>query len=162
MADSPIPWTATTEAFDQLWSGDTDADIDPATDKVPDMLATIFTQQRALMRAVWTKEINSGLSVPTSFAEWGELDSRALQARIHESFGYLIRELAEAMQHLDGSKSWKLNPRPVDADQFREEMADALHFFAEMCVLAGIDEESLFALYFAKSATNFHRVENNF
>lgn len=157
-----IPWTPTSEMFDELWTGDTEADIDPMTDKVPDTLATIFTQQRRLMRAVWLKEINSGLSIPTKEEDWGRVEMRAIQGRIHETYGHLVRELSEAMQHLDGSKSWKANPRPVNRDEFVEEMADSLHFFVEMCILAGIDAESLFLAYFNKAAVNQTRVENQY
>lgn len=162
MPESPIPWAATSEMFDELWAGDTDSDRDPATDKVPDTLVTIFAQQRRLMEAVWPKELASQLSINTQPVDWGELYYRPLQARIHETFGHLVRELSEAMAHLDGSKSWKDNPRPVDQDEFREEVADALHFFVEFCILAGIDAESLFALYFRKAETNFNRIETGY
>lgn len=162
MSTSPIPWTSTSEMFDQLWAGDTDADIDPATDKVPDMLSTLFAQQRHLMETIWPKELSSGLSIPTAETEWGLLDRRHLQARIHETYGHLVRELSEAMAHLDGSKSWKDNPRTTSTGAFHEEIADAFHFFLEFCILAGVDAESLFAGYFAKSLTNFQRIENNY
>jgi len=157
MSDSPIPWTATTPDFDEWWAGDTDSGLDPATDKVPDTLATIFAQQRAFMRAVWDKEIDSGLSVPTQVASWGDVHVREVQARIHETFGHLVRELSEAMAHLDGSKSWKDKPRPVSISTFYEEIADAFHFFIEFCILSGLDAETLFHEYFSKSLTNFDR-----
>lgn len=160
MSDSPIPWTSTTPEFDELWAGDTDSDIDPATDKVPDMLATLFAQQRALMLAVWPKEVASELSIPTSPGNWGLLTQRRMQARIHETFGHLVRELSEAMAHLDGSKSWKERPRTTNVAEFHEEIADAFHFFLEFCILSGLDAESLFRQYFAKSLVNFARVEN--
>jgi NTP pyrophosphatase (non-canonical NTP hydrolase) len=157
MSDSPIPWTATTPDFDEWWAGDTDSGIDPATDKVPDTLATIFAQQRALMLAVWKKEIASGLSVETAEHEWGDLKNRFVQARIHETYGHLVRELSEAMAHLDGSKSWKDKPRVTNVQEFHEEIADALHFFIELCILAGLDAEPLFIEYFRKSLVNFNR-----
>ena len=171
VTDSPIPWTATSRAFDDLWSGDTDSEIDPAMDGVPDQLSTIFAQQRRFMLAVWSKEIKSGLSVPTEEAEWGTVgdDSRAgreigrrVQARIHETYGHLVRELSEAMAHLDASKSWKDNPRPTNVEEFHEEIADALHFFIEFCILAGVDAESLFTAYFKKAIVNTDRVKNGY
>ena len=160
MSNSPIPWTSTSPEFDELWAGDTDSDIDPATDKVPDTLATLFKQQRALMSAVWDKELDSGLSIHTHENEWGDVHERRVQGRIHETFGHLVRELSEAMAHLDGSKSWKERPRGVNEPEFHEEIADAFHFFLEFCILAGLDAESLFRQYFAKSLVNFARVEN--
>jgi dimeric dUTPase (all-alpha-NTP-PPase superfamily) len=114
------------------------------------------------MAHAWPKEIASGLSITTSPLEWADLNNRRVQARIHEAFGHVIRELAEAMQHLDGSKSWKDNPRPVDVSGFNEEIVDALHFFVEMCVLAGIDAEDLFRLYFEKNVVNHNRVEQGY
>lgn len=162
MSNSPIPWTATSPEFDELWAGDTDSNIDPAVDKVPDTLATLFAKQYELMRAVWSKEIKSGLSVPTSESWWGDVDFRAVQARIHETFGHLVRELSEAMAHLDGSKSWKEKPRVTDVPEFREEIADAFHFFLEFCILSGLDAESLFTEYFKKSIVNADRVQNGY
>lgn len=162
MSDSPIPWVSTSPEFDELWAGDTDSDLDPAVDKVPDTLRTIFAQQRRLMVNIWPKEIHSGLSIETEEHEWGHLDSRPVQARIHETYGHLVRELSEAMQHLDGSKSWKENPRITDREAFVEEMADSLHFFVELCILAGIDAESLFLAYFAKAIVNTSRIENSY
>lgn len=156
MADSPIPWTPVSPYFDELWVGDTESDIDPTT-TVPDTLSTIFAQQRRLMEAVWPKEIHSGLSTPIAVSEWGELDFRRVQARIHETFGHLVRELSEAMAHLDGSKSWKAQPRETNIHDYHEEIADAFHFFVEFCILSGLDAESLFRQYFAKSLVNFNR-----
>jgi NTP pyrophosphatase (non-canonical NTP hydrolase) len=162
MTDNPttIPWTPSDERIDHLWSGD--GQVDPIADSVPDMLKTLFAQQEALMHRVWDKEIASGLSVITSPSEWGQLDNRRIQGRIHETFGHIVRELSEAMAHLDGSKSWKLSPRAVNREAFREEVADVVHFFLELCILAGIDGESLFIEYFGKSRENFNRVENNY
>lgn len=156
--DDSIPWTPSDERLDELWAGD--GQTDPIADSVPDMLATLFTQQRALMDAVWDKELASGLSIPTSRSEWGLLAQRRVQARIHETFGHLVRELSEAMAHLDGSKSWKEHPRVTDRPEFFEEISDAFHFFLEFCILAGMDAETLFSEYFRKSITNFQRVED--
>jgi NTP pyrophosphatase (non-canonical NTP hydrolase) len=165
VSDSTIPWRSTSPEFDELWSGDTDSDHDPATDKVPDTLVTIFKQQLRYMYEAWPKEqsVEGGaLTIHTTPREWGDITNRRVQGQLNLTFSYLVRELGEAMQHLDGSKSWKENPRPIDQDAFREEIADCLHFFVEFCILAGIDAESLFALYFRKSATNFNRVENQY
>lgn len=158
--DTPIPWTRSGPIIDEMWAGD--GESDPSSDDVPDMLATLFAQQNRLMRAVWPKETQSGLSIVTTDAEWGNPHNRWVQARIHETFGHLVRELSEAMQHLDGSKSWKDNPRTTNVAEFHEEIADAFHFFLEFCILAGVDAESLFRQYFAKSITNFQRVENSY
>lgn len=159
--DEPtIPWTRSDDRIDELWAGD--GESDPVSDDVPDLLATIFAQQRRLMLGVWPKEVASGLSIATSPLEWGEVENRRVQARIHETFGHLVRELSEAMAHLDGSKSWKDKPREVNVAELREEIADAFHFFVELCILAGVDGEGLFLEYFKKSTTNFHRVETGY
>lgn len=161
MPDNPtIPWTASSDKIDELWAND--GSSDPMIDQVPDMLATLFAQQRQLMLAVWPKEIASGLSTPTAVEEWGMIDNRRVQARIHETFGHLIRELSEAMQHLDGSKSWKWESRAVNNAAFREEIADALHFFLEICIIAGIDGEKLFLEYFRKNIENHNRIAKGY
>lgn len=156
--DSPIPWTPTGKDIDEMWAGD--ENTDPATEAVPDMLATMFVQQKATMDRLWSKEIKN-YSVPVHPSQFGLLDERNVQARLNEGYAYLVRELSEAMQHLK-NKPWKDRLTPVDEDEFREEIADTFHFFIEFCILAGIDAESLFRSYFAKNAIVINRAETGY
>ena len=95
-------------------------------------------------------------------ADLGDLDSRLVQARIHELFGFLVRELGEGMQELKISKPWKQTFVASDPDKFREEMADSLHFFVEICITAGISADELFAEYFKAWSKNRGRQDSGY
>src|SRR4051812_11342911 len=62
-------------------------------------LEMIFEGQRHLMTKYHSREKANGSPVITSDME-GNLDDRQVQARIHELYGYLVRELSEALQEL--------------------------------------------------------------
>ena len=100
----------------------------------------------------------NGSHVITSDLE-GELDDRQVQARIHELFGYLVRELGEAMQELK-LKPWKVENKPTDHKAFVDEMGDCLHFFVEMCITAGLTAEDLHRAYFRMHQKNNQRINS--
>lgn len=120
-----------------------------------DRLNTIFSGQMALMDRYHPIEERNGERMPT-FADLGDLQSRTVQMRIHTLFGFLVRELGEAMQHMD-AKPWKDNPRPVAGADFLEEIADSFHFFVEICLTAGISADELFDQYFRAWGKNRER-----
>lgn len=125
-----------------------------------DQLRTIFAGQRALMDRYHEIERNN-FSFPVEDADLGEIDFRLVQARMHEMFGFLVRELSEAMQELR-SKPWKQKWAPTDVAKFQEEMADALHFYVEMCITAGISADTLFKQYFKAWEKNRGRQDNGY
>lgn len=126
-----------------------------------DKLATVFAGQRSLMgRYHAIEKKNYGLVVDE--ADLGDLNSRAVQARIHMLFGFLVRELGEAMQELKVSKPWKQTFVPSDFSNFKEEMSDSLHFFVEICITAGISADDLFAGYFKAWEKNRGRQASNY
>ena len=73
----------------------------------------------------------------------------------------MVRELGEAMQELR-SKPWKQDWRATDRDKFLEEMGDALHFFVEMCITAGMTAKDLFDAYFRSWEKNRGRQEDGY
>ena len=125
-----------------------------------DKLSTIFAGQRALMDRYFNLE-DKTCSFPVDTDEEGELDFVKVQARLHEMFGFTVRELSEAMQELRW-KPWKQRWAHTDREKFVEEMADALHFFVEMCITAGINADGLFDAYFRAWEKNRGRQENGY
>jgi dimeric dUTPase (all-alpha-NTP-PPase superfamily) len=127
---------------------------------MPDMLDRIFEGQRELMeRYHEIEEVNGS---PVIFQEEeGDLDSRHVQARLHEVYGYLSRELAEAMAELK-NKPWKQTERPTDRQAFVNEVGDTLHFFIEFCITAGISAEELHDSYFRMHKKNQHRQNTDY
>lgn len=150
MTEHQIPWTATTEEFDGKW-GDND-DVQEA----PDILATMFEQQREHMLAYERIEGKHKLTAHN----YG-LDNREVQASIREFAGYTVEELYEAINHLK-NKPWKQTPRHTDEDKFRKELGDMWHFLIEMHIIAGMTAEDVFDAYFGETVKNVERQNNGY
>lgn len=81
---------------------------------------------------------------------------------IRDMINATIQELGEAVQVLKNWKAWKQTEIPSDEGHFKEELIDALHFFVEACILAGIDPKELHDLYFKKNEVNHFRQESKY
>lgn len=146
MSDNTIPWTTTTQDIDNLWEND-------EPQGVPDLLATMFEQQRQHMLAY---DAIKGTHTKTAH-NYG-LEDRDVQASIREFAGYTIEELlGEAISGHLKNKPWKQTPREVNREEFLEELADAWHFFIELHIIAGVTPEEVFQAYFAKTLENKDR-----
>ncbi|QGJ96831.1 dUTPase [Gordonia phage Cleo] len=154
MSDN-IPWTSTTDDFDELWQT---ADEGDAPDFVPDILATMFAQQLEHMRAYGDIQHTTPKIEPH---QWGDIQSPLVQAKIRESAGYTVEELYEAVNLLK-NKPWKQSFRTTDREAFLEELADVWHFFIELHLLAGVDPEEVFRQYFMKSLKNVQRRDEGY
>lgn len=125
-----------------------------------DLLTTIFQGQSELMDGYHEIEEKNGSPVVYG-GDYGNLNSRRVQARIHELYGYLVRELSEAMQELK-LKPWKQTEKLTDREAFVNEVGDAMHFFVELCLTAGISADDLFAAYFRMHQKNVERQDNGY
>jgi NTP pyrophosphatase (non-canonical NTP hydrolase) len=152
--EDSIPWCSTGDEFDDLWDESPWSREQP--EAVPDILCTMFNQQRKHMGAY--QEIGHTTPEPH---EWGDLNSRRIQAALREFAGYTVEELYEAINNLK-NKPWKQTDRPTDVEAFKEELADAWHFFIEFHILAGIDPEEVFRSYFRKTFVNVNRQQNGY
>lgn len=149
MSDNQIPWTPTDDEFDELWSKyDNDTQ---QLENVPDILSTMFEQQRKHMLAYDDLQ-----NTHTRTAHGYGLEDRKVQANVREFAGYHIEELYEAINHLK-NKPWKQTDKMVNRDEFLEELADAWHFFIEMHIIAGVSPVEVFTAYFAKTLVNNER-----
>jgi NTP pyrophosphatase (non-canonical NTP hydrolase) len=120
----------------------------------------IFEGQKHLMSKYHAIESANGSPVITSDEE-GEVDNRIVQMRMHELFGYLVRELSEAMQEVKG-KPWKRTVPPTDRQALHNELGDALHFFVELCITAGMSAEDLHRAYFRMHQKNNDRIASTY
>ena len=73
-----------------------------------------------------------------------------------------IHELSEATQTMKNWKPWKQTEMPTDTEHFKEEMVDALHFYIEALILAGVTSEELHELYFKKHKVNQFRQRSQY
>lgn len=125
-----------------------------------DSLQDIFNLQAYLMDKMHDREVHNG-SPEVTPARRGKLIDRTVQNRLHELFGYTVRELAEAMQHLK-NKPWRDTLTGVDKAEFYEELVDTFHFFVEMCITAGMTYEDLRDGYLEKHQENLNRQDNGY
>lgn len=125
-----------------------------------DMLAEVFAGQSRLMERYHDIEAENGSPV-LGVEQLGDLDDRQVQARLHQLFGYAIREWSEAMQELR-NKPWKRTGIATDRDAFVNEVGDVLHFFVEFCITSGISAEELHARYFQMHAKNQERQNSGY
>ena len=152
--EDAIPWCSTGDEFDDIWDQSPWSKEQP--DSVPDILCTMFAQQRQHMQAY--SELGHE---PVEPYLHGDLSNRQVQAALREFAGYMTEELYEAVNLLK-AKPWKKNPQPTDEQEFREELADYFHFVIEFFIIAGIDPEELFRQYFRKTFINVHRQHNGY
>lgn len=155
MSSNSIPWRVSTSKFDQLWKND------PAEMAgVPDMLATMFEQQRQHMADYEVIYRENGHQVLPSKLR-GDFNARRTHEAFRETMGYLVEELHEA-RNLLKAKPWKRSWVAPEASMMREELADAWHFFIELMIIAGMTPEDIFEEYFRKTIENNHRKESGY
>ena len=125
-----------------------------------DMLAEIFAGQQLLIDKYHDIETMRGALVidPDMF---GEIDHRYVQWRIKDLAFRCIEEMTEATNTLK-NKPWKQSEVPTDKVHFYEELADAFHFFIELCITAGMNAEDLARMYHRKNAVNQFRQRSNY
>ncbi len=124
-----------------------------------DKLDFIFSRQKELMDKYHDIEKKNGLlqteDVPVN------IDSHLGQARLKDFAWRVTEEIGEAMNCLK-NKPWKQTQMETDVLHYKEELADAFHFFVELCILSGINSEDLFNLYFRKSEVNKFRQRSKY
>ena len=82
-----------------------------------------------------------------------DVNNHLIQEYIKSQFYRISAELFEASECLK-NKLWKQSEVVTDFDHLCEELADALHFYIELCIDLGIDANKLFELYFKKQEVN--------
>lgn len=106
-------------------------DVENPSEKPKDMLMAIFARQRELMYKYHVIEVRSGL-MQTEDCPVNLHDAKG-QARLKDFAWRTIEEITEATE--------ALQRHPNDLEHFYEELVDALHFFVEQQILAGINPE---------------------
>lgn len=124
-----------------------------------DRLGLIFRRQMELMEKYHPIEKRNGLLVCEDVPV--DLHSHKGQHRLKDFAWRITEELGEAMNCLK-NKPWKVTPMDTDIQHYKEEIADAFHFFVELCILSGIGSDELFTLYFRKSEVNKFRQRSNY
>lgn len=113
---------------------------DAASEALPACWLTLFTRQRMLMERYHPIEAASGLQhtsdVPVA------LDTPRGQAQLKDFAWRVTEELAEAYE------AFLEHPHPEQAQPHEaEELADAVHFLVELCILADVQHDHLFEMH---------------
>lgn len=124
-----------------------------------DKLENIFEYQLTLMKKYEEIEAKNNLLQTSDVPV--DIDSPAGQARLKDFAWRVTEELGEAMNCLK-NKPWKQTHMLTDRNHYEEELADAFHFFVELCILSGINANKLFDLYFRKNQVNQFRQRSNY
>jgi len=123
-----------------------------------DMLKAIFARQKELEDKYHDIEKKNGalvLPLPLDLNTFeGQERTRLLIYRIAEE----LFEMGNCLRN----KAWKTSQVPCDIDHFQEELADAFHFFIQLCLELGIGPEELCQLYFKKSQVNSFRQRSRY
>lgn len=104
-----------------------------------DKLDEIFALQKA-----FDDELKDRRNIEYTFDEWMQKETLAI-----------ISELCEMLR--ETSFKWWKNAQETNMDAVKEELVDVLHFFASMCMKAGMDADELHRRYLEKNKVNFDR-----
>lgn len=125
-----------------------------------DMLEDIFTRQLSLLKKYYTIEVDTLPCIVTGTLPV-DINSYKGQHQIKWRFMNCIVEICEAMDVMK-NKAWKQSMVETDETHLKEEIADALHFFIEACILIGMDAEELWKFYFKKNKVNEFRQRSRY
>jgi NTP pyrophosphatase (non-canonical NTP hydrolase) len=120
------------------------------TDKLDD----IFRRQRELMDA-----LIEGDKLPEYPVD---ITSKYGQRQIKELTWAMVEEMAEASYILKNRSHRFTDHTDVDFGHFKEELGDALAYFIEICVFAGITPQELYEEYCAKNLVVKKRVKEGY
>ena len=124
-----------------------------------DMLIAIFDYQKELAIKFHNIERSQGIYVPLI----GQLniDSPKDQDYLRNKFMRIIQELCESVECLK-NKPWKVSHVVTDQNHLKEELADALHFFIELCIDLNMTAEDIFLYYVKKNEVNKWRIKSKY
>lgn len=127
-------------------------------DSTGDMLKDIFRLQNALIDKYSVIERSKGIYYPENRIV---IDNCEDQEFIKRLAYRCIAEIFEAMECLR-NKAWKQSEVVTDTEHLKEEIADALHFFIELCTHLDMSAEDLYKYYFKKNHVNQWRIGSNY
>ena len=119
-----------------------------------DKLEDVFNRQAELMDL-----LIMGDKLPEAPVD---ITSKPGQRLIKELIWAMVEEMAEASFILKNRSHRFTDHTDVDFAHFKEELADALSYFIEICHYAGISNQELYEEYCRKNATVKKRVRDGY
>lgn len=123
-----------------------------------DNLEQIFTLQSRLQSQLFGRPVPT-LKGPENLPAW--------QGYVNQQLLALVEETVEVMRETAYKNpaavpwGWKKG-QTAYVSKMREELADLLHFFVNLCLAAGLTAETLTAAYLAKHDENVKRKEGGY
>lgn len=129
-----------------------------------DKLELIFEKQKELQEKCFKGGIPSLTAAPgtdlfTPLYKWQNYVSQQLLA-IHEETVEVMKETA--YKNPEAAMYGYKKSQAVNIEKMRDELADLLHFFVNLCLASGMDAVSLSARYFDKHAVNVNRQKEGY
>jgi len=119
-----------------------------------DRLDQIFERQKALMGKLIENDKLPEYPV--------DITSKFGQRQVKELVFAMIEELTEGTYILKNRPHRFTDHQDVDFAHFREELGDALAYFIEICIFAGISPNELFEEYCRKNAVVQKRITEGY
>ena len=119
-----------------------------------------FRRDKSMLKEIMDKQLELQTRLGTDFANLNE-EERAKFMRDHR--GYMEDEIAEALYEMPNYKMWKdysnmdEEARNIAWAKVRMELIDALHFFVNLLLCAGMTAEEVHYMYMAKNKENHRR-----
>ena len=120
----------------------------------PDRLELMFLAQRDLMDKFIEADKLPNYPI--------DITSKHGQRQIKELTWAMVEEMAEASYILKNRSHRFTDHTDVDFAHFKEELADALAYFLEICVFANISPQELYDEYRKKNTVVMGRVEEGY
>lgn len=122
---------------------------------IPDKLHAMWEQQRQFMCLLQEKRGFPSFPV--------DITSKQGQKLLTEISHHCTDELHEARQHLKNAKSHRATEvTEIDLPKYKEELADALHLFIELCIVSGLTMDEIYEAYMEKGLVNVERIKNGY
>lgn len=118
-----------------------------------------------MLKEIMGKQLELQTRLGTNFSAMNE-EERAAFMRDHR--GYMEDEIAEALYEMPNYKMWKDysgmtdEARHVAWQKVRMELIDALHFFVNLMLCAGMSAEEVHYMYMAKNKENHRRQDEGY
>lgn len=74
----------------------------------------------------------------------------------------IIAELGEILENVQQWKDWKKNPKDIDINNLRMEIADLWHFVINLTLYSGMSDVDLYNEFVKKNKVNHERQDNKY
>lgn len=91
-----------------------------------------------------------------------DLTTKDGQCTIRECIFNMFAELMEANAELKNKSHRMTDEKNINLEHYKEELADALAFFLELCIMSGINSHQLFVEYCKKNDIVHERLQNGY